>query len=238
MKICLGLIFMLFSVFAFGKSLWENGVNMYKISVKTGDIIKIKFSDKTIMKYRIEARKNNFETTKGKKGGGEIFSFFPNAEVNENDNTRNQNTVNVNNENNFTIPAKVTALKDELVSIQGANSSLINGDLFRIEFGGECNIDSLSADNSIYSTEIYGLDFKIFNESPSNSAFFNENDLVFSTNYTEIATNQVIGTNNITNTEIITNFSAIKLEFKGIQDNKKKGIIVNYLNFIINSLFR
>ena len=136
MKICLGLIFMLFSVFAFGKSLWENGVNMYKISVKTGDIIKIKFSDKTIMKYRIEARKNNFETTKGKKGGGEIFSFFPNAEVNENDNTRNQNTVNVNNENNFTIPAKVTALKDELVSIQGANSSLINGDLFRIELKG------------------------------------------------------------------------------------------------------
>jgi hypothetical protein len=238
MKKCLSIFLVFFSVFAFGKSLWDNGVSMYKISVKAGDIIKIRFSDKTIMKYRIEARKNNFETTKGKKGGGDIFSFFPNAEVNENDNTRNQNNITVNNENNFTIPAKVTAVNNELVSILGANSSLINGEIFRIEFGGECNINSLSADNSIYSTEIYGLDFKIFSESPSNTAFFNENDLAFNTNYTEISTNQVLGTNNITNTEIVTNFSAIKLEFKGIQDNKKKGIIVNYLNFIINSLFR
>lgn len=239
MKITVLFFLFWFTVGASAKSLWDSGMNVYKLSLKTNEIVKIRFSDKTILKYKVEQRQNNYQQTKGKKGGGDLFSFFPDAAINENDTIRNQNDVSVNNESKFVIPAKVTAMDNDTVSIQGLNSSLMNGEVFRMEFQGEFNIDSLLSDYSVPSTEIYNLDFKVYKDSPTNNALFSENDLVYATNYTEIATNHVFDTNkNVTNDVVITNLSSMKVEFKGIQDSKKKGIIVNYLNFIVNSLFR
>jgi hypothetical protein len=220
----------------YGKSLWKDGLNVYRLSVKKGEIVKIRFSEKTIMKYKVEQKQNNYQSTKGKKGGGNLFSFFPDTEVNENDTLRNQNNVSINNENNFVIPARVTAAEGDLVSIEGVNSSLVNGEKFQIKFGGQFDVSSMNSDRSVLSTEIYDLNFQITKEPPVNTDLFSEKDMVFATNYTELMTNTTVS-NNVTNLTVVTNLSSLKLEFKGIQDEKKKQILVNYMNFIVNSLF-
>lgn len=220
----------------YAKSLWKDGLNVYKLSVKKGEIVKIRFSEKTILKYKIEQKQNNYQATKGKKGGGNLFSFFPDAEINENDSIRNQNDVSVNNENNFVIPARVTASEGNLVTIEGVNSSLVNGESFKIRFSGQFDTGSLSSDRSVLSTEIYNLDFQITKEPPANAELFSAKDMVYTTNYTEMVTNTTVS-NGVTNLTLTTNLSSVKLEFQGIQDSKKKQILVNYLNFIVNSLF-
>jgi signal peptidase I len=233
------LIYLFLFSSAFSKSLWDNGFNVYKVYINPGDIVQIKFSEKTVLKYRLEERQNNYQAKKGRKGEGDLFNFFPSAAVNENDTVRNQNTVSVNNENQFVIPARVKSVENNTVMIEGVNNSLINGEYFKIEIGGECSLSAIKPDGFIHSTDIYNLDFKIYRESPTNTAFFNENDLSFQSNYTEILTNQVYDTNSrLTNTVLTTNFSSVKMEFKGLKDSKKKEIILNYLNFIIHSLFR
>lgn len=220
----------------YAKSLWKDGLNVYKLTVKKGDLVRIRFSEKTIMKYKIEQKQNNYQVTKGKKGGGQLFSFFPDAEVNENDTIKNQNDVSVNNENKFVIPAKVTGVDGVIVSIEGLNSSLINGETFKIKFLGEFDMGSLNSDYSVFSTDIYDLDFQVTKEPPASTEVLNEKDLLFATNYSELTTNSVVS-NNITNIVVTTNQSSVKLELKGIQDAKKKQLLVNYLNFIVNSLF-
>lgn len=218
------------------KSLWKDGMNVYKLRVKNGDLVKIRFTEKTILKYKVEQRQNNFQNTTGKKGGGQLFSFFPDADVSENDTIKNQNDVSVNNENKFVIPAKVTAVNGGIVSIEGKNSSLVNGESFKIRFLGDFDMNSLDSDYSVMSTEIYNLEFQVTKEPPVNTDYFSEKDMVFATNYSEMTTNAVIS-NNVTNFTVTTNMSSVKLEFKGIQDAKKKQILVNYMNFIVNSLF-
>lgn len=244
MKKCAVILLLLFVAAAltvpakvlFARSLWKDGMNVYKLRVKNGDLVRIRFSEKTIMKYKIEQKQNNYQATRGKKGTGQVFSFFPDAEVSENDTIKNQNDVSVNNENKFVIPAKVKAVSNGIVSIEGLNSSLVNGETFRIRFLGEFDMSSLNSDYSVLSTEIYNLDFQVTKEPPANTEFFSEKDLLFTTNYADLTTNIVV-TNNTTNTMVTTNESSVKLEFKGIQDAKKKQILVNYLNFIVNSLF-
>lgn len=221
------------------KSLWNNGLSLYQVKVAKGDIVKIRFSEKTLMKYKVEQRQSSYQATKGRKGGGSLFSFFPDAEVNQNDTIRNQNNLNVNNENKFVVPALITDIEDRTVMISGNNSTMVNGEAFKVQFDGQFDIRSLNADLTIFSTEIYNLNFRVLNESPTNAALFSANDLIFTTNYNEMLTNKVIDTNtNLTNEVITTNFSSIKIEFKGIADEKKQDLIVRYLNTIINALFR
>jgi len=224
--------------FLYTKSLWDNGLNFYKINIKPGDIVKIRFLEKTIMKYKTEERQNNYESKKGVRGKGDIFNFFPDIEVNGNDTVRNQNNLSVNNEDSFSINAKVLTISNNTATIEGFHSTLINGEIFKLQISGEFNIDSVGSGSTIMSTDIYNLDFRVMNQSLTNNAIFSQDDLVFSTNYTDITTNQTISSDNLTNIEVVTNQSSFKLEFTGIRDSKKKDLLMNYLNSMINLLFR
>lgn len=217
--------------------MWDNGINFYKVNIRTGDIVTIHFQEKTIMKYKTEERENDYESKKGVKGKGDIFSFFPDVEINGNDTVRNQNDMSVDNESSFSINAKVLTISNNTAVIEGFHSTLINGEIFSLQISGEFDINSLGPGPSIMSTDIYNLDFRVLNVSPTNSAMFSQDDLVYSTNYSDIVTNQVVS-NNITNSILVTNQSSFKLEFTGIRDEKKKDLLMNYLNSMINLLFR
>lgn len=222
----------------YSRSLWDNGINFYKINVKPGDLIKISFLEKTIMKYRLEQRENDYESKKGVRGKGDIFNFFPDVEVNDNDTVRNQNNLSVDNESSFSINAKVLTISNNTATLEGYHSTMVNGEIFKLQISGEFDINSLNSGSTILSADIYNLDFRVLNESPTNQDILNSDDLVFTTNYTDISTNQTISSNNITNSEITTNQSTFKLEFTGIRDTKKKDLLMNYLNSIISLLFR
>lgn len=237
-KYILGLIIVFFCIILlYGKSLWKD-VNIYKVNVKTGDIIRIKFTEKTLLRYRQEQKQSAYQDVKGKKGKGEVFSFFPEAEVTEDNTVRNQNILTINNESKFVITAKVVSIQDDLFRIQGYHSTLVNGEIYKLDISGECSRNSLNSDRSIYSSDIYNLNFKVSRETPVNTAIFNENDVVYTTNYTDIVSNITISSNNETNVTMVTNFSSFKLQFSGIKEDKKKQLLVNYLNNIINTLFR
>ncbi len=220
-------------------SLWKNGNIFYKQKLKEGDIITVRFSDKAIMKYRIENKNTAYLTKKGKKGSGNLFSFFPDIEAKENDTTKNSQNWTVNNENNFVIKAKVINLNEDYGSLEGNNSIVIDGEKYGFRLSGEFLISDLEPDNSIFSTEIYNLNFELSRENLRKSDFLSEEDVVFQTNFNEIITNRVFDpTNNITNIQITTNLSSFEIKLKGISENKKKEIIINYINSILTHLFK
>ncbi len=219
-------------------TLWKEGNIFYKRKVKEGDIITIRFSEKTIMKYRIENKNNTYLTKKGKKGSGNLFSFFPDIEAKENDTIKNSQSFTINNENKFLMKAKVISVNEDSATIEGNNSIIIDGEKYSLRLGGEFLVDDLESDNSIYSTDIYNLNFEVLRESLK-TALISEGDIVFQTNYTEITTNTVFDpTNNATNTQIVTNTSSFEIKLKGISEDKKKEIIVNYINSILMHLFK
>lgn len=224
------------------KSLWEDGGNLYRADVKPGDILRVRFSEKTLMKYKLEQKTTRNDDTKGRRGSGEIFSFFPDAAVAASDRTEGKNELTIQNEKNFTLPAKVVDADSNTLRLQGFTTSLLNGEALRIEVSGECPISRVSGDRSVASTDIYDLGFKVDGQPPTNSLVFTEEDILYKTNFTEITNATTIATNTngqpVTNTIRVTNAEAFKLEFAGIADRKKREILVNYLNAIVNALFR
>ncbi|MGC8764386.1 MAG: hypothetical protein ACP5QT_00655 [Brevinematia bacterium] len=233
------IFFMLITASLFSSSLWKDGNIFYKPKIKDGELIKIKFSEKTIMKYRIEQKNSSYLTKKGIRGGGEVFSFFPDAEAKENDTVKNSQSFTINNENNFNLKAKVSSIQENVASFTGTNSIIIAGENYNLKISGEFDIYDLGADNSILSTDINNLAFQIDRANLKTEEIISENDIIFQTNYTEISTNIVINpTNNTTNTEIVTNLSSFEIKLKGISEEKKRQLIFNYLNSIINQLFK
>jgi plasmid maintenance system antidote protein VapI len=224
------------------KSLWEDGGNLYRTDVKPGDILRVRFSEKTLMKYKLEQKTTRNDDTKGRRGSGEIFSFFPDAAVAASDRTEGRNELTIQNEKNFTMPAKVVDADSNTLHLQGYTTSLLNGEVLRIEVSGECAISRVSGDRSVTSTDLYDLGFKVAGQPPTNSRVFTEEDVLYKTNFTEITNATTIATNTngqlVTNTTRVTNAAAFKLEFAGIADRKKREILVNYLNAIVNALFR
>jgi hypothetical protein len=196
------------------------------------------FLEKTIMKYKLEQRQSDYQSRKGVKGKGEIFSFFPEIEITGDDTIRDQNNFSLDNEESFSINAKITSVNNTTANFEGFHSTLMGGEIFKLQISGEFDINSLEPGSSIASTDVYDLDFRVLNQNLTNAAMFSRNDLVFSTNYSEIQTNQVISSNNITNTQLTTNLSSFKIEFTGIADSKKQELLMNYLNTMINLLFR
>ncbi|MCX7821696.1 MAG: flagellar basal body L-ring protein FlgH [Brevinematales bacterium] len=232
--IFLGGVFLLFST-----TIWKNGNIFYKQKLREGDIITVRFSDKAVMKYRIENKNSAYLTKKGKKGSGNLFSFFPDIEAKENDTTKNSQNWTVNNENNFLMKAKVISIDGDYGVLEGNNSIIIDGEKYGFKLSGEFVISDLEADNSIFSTDIYNLNFELSRENLKKDNVIGEGDIVFQTNYNEIITNRVFDpTNNVTNIQITTNMSSFEIKLKGISEEKKREIIINYVNSILTHLFK
>lgn len=222
----------------FSASIWNEGNRFYRISIKSGDILTIKFSDKTGMKYRLEEKVNNYFNKEGVKGKGEIFAFYPDAGASQNDTSRKQISLDLKTENNFTLKGKVVSIDESKGTLEGLSTLMIGGEFYKIGFSGEFDIYSVNSDYSINSTDIYNLNFKVFREQPQITEVLSENDLVFQTNFTEVYTNYVFDpTNNLTNLVISTNFSAFEVKLKGVSGKKRQELILNYLRSIINTLF-
>ena len=228
-----------FSVWAYGKSLWDSGFSLYNINIKPGDIVTIKFTDSTILKYDIQQKETINQNTTGRKGSGDVFNFYPDAGINQSDSLNNRNNLDVNNVNKFSLPAKVSVISNNNILIDGNASSVINGDMFKITFSGEFSLKSLDSDMTVKSTDIYNMSFNAVQIPSASDNLITETDLVFKTNYNDIESNMVFDTNkNISNIQVITNPSSMTLDFKGLADSKKKELIINYLNILINSLFK
>lgn len=241
MKKVLALI-LLFPAALGAKSLWEDGGSIYRVTVNAGDILRIRFGEKQVMKYKMEQKSVQSDDTKGRKGSGELFSFFPDAAVTANDRVSGKSEVNVQTENRFTIAARVIEAGSNSLKLQGFTSSLMNGEALRVEISGECARGRVESDRSVSAGDLYDLSFRVAGQPPTNAMAFREEDVLYKTNYTGISNALVIGTNTngllVTNLVSITNPASLKLEFAGISDAKKRELLVNYLNAVVNALFR
>jgi hypothetical protein len=225
-----------FCVTAVARSLW-NEVNIYKPRVNVGDIIRVRFDKETQIRYRIEGRMSRYQESHGKRGEGQAFDFYPEARITDNDDRNFRNTLEVRNNNNFIVPSIVGAVEGNTIVLHGNTSTTIDNQIFALELRGMCNINSIRPDFSVASEDIYNLDFHIKNYSLTDDTFLSGEDLIFETNFTDISTNIVVE-NEATNYIISTNEEAFTLRFSGIRDEKKRELIIHYLNVLVNSLFR
>jgi hypothetical protein len=251
----------LLSVYGFSKSVWTT-VPIYHINLKPGDIIRIKFTEKTMLKYKIEKVQNVNLAQKGVTGKGEMFSFFPDIELKSDDTVKSKNQLNIDNQNKFTVSARVESVDGGVVSLKASTKSLINGQIFGVELSGECSVKFISADYSVLSYNLHNLDFEVKNYAETGSKDFSPSDLIFTTNFAEVLTNRSyttniapfigttllangnmltytnIRTNLTTNYTFSTNQSSLRLKLEGLTDVKQKEIIIKYIGFIMNSLFK
>jgi len=95
----------------------------------------------------------------------------------------------------------------------------------------------LQADMTLPSTALYNLQFSLVQEDKTREPFFKEADLIFKTNYTDIRTNLVVS-NAQTNLIVETNQSVYELVLKGISEDRKKQLIIQYLNRLVELIFR
>ena len=254
-------LLLVFCAYGFAKSVWTT-VPFYHLNLKPGDILRIKFAEKTLMKYKIEQSKNNSVGQKGVTGKGEMFSFFPDIELKGEDVVKSKNELNINNQSKFSVPAVVESVDGDRITLKASTESMVNGQVLGVVLTGECSVKFVSPDNSVFSSDIHNLEFEIKNFPQSESEYFSPGDLVFSTNYADILTNytymtniapfagSAIGTNGRTNyftnilTNLITNFtsftneSSIRLKLEGFTDAKQKEIIIKYVGIMMNSLFK
>ncbi|OHD57330.1 MAG: hypothetical protein A2Y33_07550 [Spirochaetes bacterium GWF1_51_8] len=254
-------LLLLMTAYGFAKSVWTT-MPFYHLNLKPGDILRIKFSEKTLMKYKIEQTKNKNVGQKGVTGKGEMFSFFPDIELKGDDTVKSKNELNINNQSKFTVPAKVESVDGGIVTLKADTSTIVNGQVLGVMMTGECPVKFISPDYSVFSSDIHNMDFEIKNFSQSESEYFNADDLVFSTNYAEFITNYTyltniapllgwnvatngrtnfytnIATNLITNYTFTTNMSSIRLKLEGFTDAKQKDIIIKYVGIMMNSLFK
>ena len=221
----------------FASSIWQE-VNIYKMTIRPGDIIRIRFIDKTLMKYKIESRSGANEDTKGKQISGDKMDFYPSLKVTDTSDSKSQNSMTMNNEARLIIPALVSRVSNQTIYLQARTESLINDEVFSIDLYGICNARFVKPDYTVSANNIYQLTLSIRNRPQDEKQAIAESDLLFTTNITKLMTNRIVGTNGVTNLTIVTNESSIKIEFAGITGTKKRELLLEYLNTLVYKLLQ
>jgi len=131
----------------------------------------------------------------------------------------------------------VVAKEGKALRLEGRFQSQIGGQVYHFLFQGETMLRFLQADMTLPSTALYNLQFSLVQEDKTREPFFKEADLIFKTNYTDIRTNLVVS-NAQTNLIVETNQSVYELVLKGISEDRKKQLIIQYLNRLVELIFR
>ncbi len=216
-------------------SLWEDG-SFFSLQLRTGDILKVHFQEKKVLKFEQQLKKNDNQNLKGKLISGEAWGFIPMTTISENDDTASKKELTIKQEKDLYVPVKITAITNRTVYLQGKSASLINGDTMELTLKGQSDINRIASDLSLASQDIYDLRFEVVNSSEQNDKILNMDDLIFETNYSDIQSNILVN-NNQTNLVVSTNRSSLSLKFKSVQDDKKKEMVLFYLNTMIKNLF-
>lgn len=231
-------IMMVIVNFLWAGSVWNTPqASLYTVQVREGDVVRVVFSEKTVLKLKQEQKNTAHENSTPLYGRGGVFNFYPDGEVVEQKTRKAQSQYSLSEERKLVLPAKVVLRQGNFLQLEGRFQSEIGGQIYHFLFEGEAMTRFLQANMTVPSTALYNLRFRLLEENIEKQPFLTEEDLVFKTNYIDVRTNTVVS-NAITNVIVETNQSAYELVLKGVSEDKKKQLILQYLNRLVDLIFR
>jgi len=219
-KIILVVLFMGFILFLNGESLWkESNLFSTRTKLKPGDIVKINFNYKNIVRYR-----NNMKTGSSKKinlakPSLKLLSFLPDFDYSMSVNNNTQVDYSTEKEFSIILAVRTVAVNGQIISIQGKHTILVNGNLETIQISGVLRLADLYNGNVIHSHDIANLKFDYQGPSKQKLNSLTAQDLIYQSTNSGATNGNNVGTT------------------PTLSDATKKRLIRLYLNNIMSLLF-
>ena len=211
-------IAVLLSPSLYAESLWnDNAANIYsnKVNFRVGDTIRILVDEKSSIDYK--SQNKTIKSYDINISGGEltaILNFVPKGSVEESGNSQNKDNLKIET----TIQGRVTAIGNNFVTITGTKNILVNNKSNLITITGDASFADVNA-NSILSSRLINPRISITSLIDNNTNVITANDLE----------------------EVVTNpdatSDALKKTETKLKDAKKKELLLNYFNKILNVIF-
>ncbi len=213
-------LFMSLVLFLSGESLWQDS-NLFSTRTKLqpGDIVKINFNYKNIVKYRNQMKTGSNKKINLGKPSLKMLSFLPDFDYSMSVNNNTQVDYSTEKEFSIILAVRTVSVTGNIIKIKGKHTILVNGNLETIEISGVIRAVDLRDGNVINSHDIANLNFNYTGPSKQKLNSLNKQDLLYkSTN------------NSATNRGL----SASEPTLSGVA---KKRLIYLYLNRIMSLLF-
>lgn len=189
--------------------------------LQAGDILKIVFDTKNIIKYKIEMKRGGTDKVSLNQPGVATFSFLPAFNYNTSSDKNNRIDYTVEKEFGTVLAVQVTAVNQNgIVAFEGQHTMLLNGQQESIRLSGRINANDLYNGNSVKAVDVANLNLVYLGPTRQMQAAINNNDLVYRTNNT--ATNRQ---------------GSAQSGLPELTDARKRQLIRDYLNRIANILF-
>lgn len=204
-------------------SLWqENNLFSSRKNLNNGDILKIVFDSKSVIKYRAEMKHGGTDKVSLKKPGVNTFNFLPSFDHNATKDNSNRVDYTVEKEFRSAMAVVITAVAPNgVVTFQGQHTMVMNGQQEQINLTGRVSVTDIFDGNSVKAADIAGLNLTYTGPVKDQQQRITGNDLVYPTNAS--ATNGQ-GANAGKDAPALT-------------EQRKRQLLQAYLNRIANILF-
>jgi flagellar L-ring protein FlgH len=209
-------IFSFMTIAASADSLWnDNSANIYsnKIKFAVGDTIQILVDEQSVIDY-----KSDNKTVKSYDiniQGGEltaILNFVPKGNVQESGSAQNKDNLKIQT----TIQGRITRIGNNTVTITGSKNLVVNNKSNFVTITGDASFSDVTA-KSVLSSKLIDPQISI------TSLIDNKN--------------QIINTNDIETVTLNPDSTSDKKQETRLKDAKKKELLLNYFNKILNVIF-
>lgn len=215
-KIAITFTLIILTLTLISQTLWDDkAADIYsrKINYKEGDSIKVLIDEVTSFKYKsnTKALKNYKLNVKGGEMSA-LFEFLPEADVEESKTAQESDEMEIVNE----LQARVTAVGENSIAIEGQKSFIFNNRTSTIEIAGEVSFRDIKS-NRVYSRDISNQTLRITTLLENPSSIISSADL------------ETV----ITNPDATTDIK----EETNLSDAKKEELLLEYFNKLINVIF-
>ncbi|MCK4799282.1 MAG: flagellar basal body L-ring protein FlgH [Spirochaetes bacterium] len=210
------LIFLFFSMFVFADSLWDDrAADIYnrKVYYKIGDSIQILINEQSAFEYKSSTK--SLKSYKLNISGGEmsgLMDFVPSGNAEENKNSLDRDNLKIQS----VIQARITRVANNYITITGKKQVQINNKISSVEISGDAYLSDIIG-NSIFSNKLIDSSLKIISLIENDSKVITGNDLI----------------NVILNPDATSDI----IEKTMLSDTKKKEMLLEYFNKILNVIF-
>lgn len=210
------IIFLITTYVVSAKTLWiDSAADLYsrKVQYTQGDSIKILIEEETTISYKSDSKAlktYNLNITGGELSG--LFSFVPQGNVEENTTSQDKDDFIIIN----SIQGRVMGVENNYLTISGTKTYTINNKTSSVTIGGIVNIADVYM-NTVRSSNIMDQTLKI------TTLLENENTIITSEDLASV----------IANPDATGDIQ----EETAISEEKKKELLLQYFNKLINVIF-
>jgi len=203
---------------AFADSLWnDNTANIYsyKINYKVGDSIELNVNEQSAINYKEQSKSTksiNVNIQGGEMTG--ILSFIPKGNIDENKNSSDNDNLQIRT----VLQGRITNIGDGFVTVNASKTITINNRTSSVQLTGEASFSDIIG-KKIVSSKLVNPRLTI------TTLFENKNTVLANNDFTTVITNPDA-----------TNDKDKKSETK-LNEAKKKELLLNYFNKVLNVIF-